>query len=110
MYIFLALTSWAHHACRHMYVKKPCIYDEIDRFACVALIVYIILYTLFYTSMRKFIITSMCVFIILLCYSRSIKNRTTSWQNRGLKNWKYHKAHICMHIAATLTGTYVALN
>ena len=108
IYIFLALTSWAHHACRHMKVRN-CVYDEIDRFACIASSVYILMYTLFYTTMRKFILTSMGMACIMVCYYRVCKHSATSWTNRGLINWKYQKAHILMHISAALVGTYVAL-
>ena len=109
LYIFLALTSWAHHACRHMKVKKSCIYDEIDRFACITVFVYIFMYTLFYTSLRKFLFTVLGLLCVLVCYYRVSKNRNDSWENRGLKNWKYQKPHIAMHFAGTIVGIYVAL-
>jgi len=109
IYIFLALTSWAHHACRHMKVKKSCIYDEVDRFACITSCVYIIMYTLFYTSLRKFFITVAGIMCVLICYYRVCKNRNDSWENRGLKNWKYQKPHIAMHLTAVIVGIYVAL-
>ena len=108
IYIFLALTSWAHHACRHM-KSKPCIYDDIDRFACISACVFTIFYTLFYKSLREFIITIVGIFCIFLCYYRVLKNKKLAWKNRGIKNWRLHKPHIAMHFAAVLTGTYTAL-
>ncbi len=110
LYIFLALTSWAHHACRHMKVPKNCIYDEIDKFACLAVITFGFMYTLFYTTFRKFFITVLGILCVVVCYYRSCKNREGGWKNRGIKNWKYHRPHIAMHIAGALTGIYVALN
>jgi hypothetical protein len=109
VYIFLALTSWAHHACRHMKVKNSCIYDEIDRFACITTGVYVFMYTLFYTTLRKFFITLTGIICICICYSRVLKNKSINWDKRGIKNWKYQKPHIAMHIAATITAIYVAL-
>jgi hypothetical protein len=108
LYIFIALTSWAHHACRHMKTKE-CIYDDIDRFACISLGVFMIFYTFFYKALREFIITIIGIFCILLCYYRVLKNKKLAWYNRGIKNWKLQKPHIGMHIAAVLTGSYVAL-
>ena len=109
LYLFIALTSWAHHACRHMNVKNHCVYDEIDKFACITLAVFIFLYTLFYTTCRKFIITCCCLISICICFQRIYKNRNFAIKNRGIKNWKYQKPHILMHIIAALTGAYVAL-
>ena len=109
LYIFLAVTSWAHHACRHMQVKNHCIYDEIDKLACITLSVFIFLYTLFYTTFRKFIITFCGMICIAVCFSRVYKNREIAIKNRGIHNWKYHKPHIIMHLTAALIGTYVAL-
>lgn len=109
IYIFIALTSWAHHSCRHMKVQK-CIYDEIDKLACIASFVYLLMYTLFYTTFRKFFFTFLGCMCILILYYRVTKNRILNWDKRGIKNWKYQKPHILMHMTATLVGAYVALN
>ena len=109
IYIFLALTSWAHHACRHMKVKN-CIYDEIDKFACVTTGVFLFMYTFFYRSLRTFIVCILATICIFICYTRIFKNRKVNIKYRGLKNWKYQKPHILMHFIAVLTGSYVALN
>jgi len=109
VYIFLALTSWAHHACRHMKVKN-CIYDEIDKFACVTTGVFLFMYTFFYKSLRVFIVYILGTICIFICYYRIFKNRQVNITHRGLKNWKYQKPHILMHCIAVLVGSYIGMS
>ena len=107
--LFVTLTSWAHHACRHMNASRNCIYDQIDKLACITLCVFGVMYTLFYNSWRKFIVTLIGILLVILCYSRVIKNRENSFYKRGLDNWKYHKPHIIMHLVAVCTAIYIAI-
>ena len=83
--------------------------DELDKFACVTLYVYLILYTLFYKSFREFSITITGLCLIAYCFYIVTKNHIRAINNRGIKNWKYQKPHIAMHIVAMLIGIYVAI-
>jgi hypothetical protein len=102
VFILLTLTSWAHHSIVHTQqsVYTPSIYDDIDKIMCFYAIYFSFMYALFFTSIVKFILYSICLTMVIVSYI--YVHRNVHYAQRGLINWHHHKYHIIMHLSACL--------
>lgn len=118
--LFLTLTSWAHHSIAHSHMESTgssssllsslsisLTYGDLDKIACYWAILYSFIYALFFTSMIQFALYSICLGLVFYSYSYVHKNQ--HYYKRGLENWRHHKYHILMHLAACAGFTVIAI-
>lgn len=113
VFIFLTLTSWAHHGITHelsCLTRDKCVtpYNRIDAYMCRIAVMYTFMYAIFFTSVVQCLLYQMCLSSVV--YSSVYVEHNKFYYERGITKCKYHLNHIVMHFSACLGFIVISLN
>jgi hypothetical protein len=112
IFIFLTLTSWAHHGITHELScirRNSCstLYNRIDKYMCYIATAYTILYAVFFTIRLQCLLYFACLASVL--YTSEQVENNKFYYKRGIQNWKHHTSHVVMHMSTCVGFIIISL-